>query len=87
MKRSETHELMSFFRHPTLGMTLKKGKLIFTASLLTIPVEQGIPGKLLSSRACFRLPVSNKINRQFGNKKVTTFTQQKNCPEKLDHLT
>jgi hypothetical protein len=29
---------------------------------LTIPVEQDIPGKLLSSRACFRLPVKCKVN-------------------------
>jgi hypothetical protein len=42
---------------------------------------------LLSSRACFRLPVRNEINLQSGNKKVLTFTQQKNCPAKLDHLT
>lgn len=28
---------------------------------MTIPVEQGIPGKLLSSIACFRLPVGCKI--------------------------
>jgi hypothetical protein len=87
MKRSETRESMSFFRHPTLGMIVRKERLIFTASLLTIPVEQDIPGKLLSSRACFRLPVRNEINLQSGNKKVLTFTQQKNCPAKLDHLT
>jgi hypothetical protein len=87
MKRSETRELMSFFRHPTLGMMVRKERLFFTASLLTIPVEQDIPGKLLSSRACFRLPVRNEINLQSGNKKVLTFTQQKNCPAKLDHLT
>jgi hypothetical protein len=78
---------MSFFRHPTLGMIIKKERLIFTASLLTIPVGQDIPGKLLSSRACFRLPVRNKINLQSGNKKIIIFTQQKNCPAKLDHLT
>jgi hypothetical protein len=87
MKRSETRELMSFLRHPTLGMIKRKERPVIPASPLTIPVEQDIPGKLLSSRACFRLPVGYESNLQSGNKKVLTFTQQKNCPAKLDHLT
>ena len=33
---------------------IKKGIEDLTSTPLTIPVEQVIPGKLLSSRACFR---------------------------------
>lgn len=87
MKRSETHELMSFFRHQHSWNDLEKERPIFTASLLTIPVGQDIPGKLLSSRACFRLPVWTKLILDLGTKKFLTFTQQNNCPANLDHLT
>ena len=77
---------MSFFRHQHSWNDLEKERPIFTASLLTIPVGQDIPGKLLSSRACFRLPVWTKLILDLGTKKFLTFTQQNNCPANLDHL-
>ena len=40
---------------------------------VTIPVEQDIPGKLLSSRACFRLPVKMKLEPSSETKKLDYF--------------